>query len=145
MVQFSLISGLVIPVYIIVNILINIFLKTASETSRFTSPCNILFQVIAPLYLIPVLLKSSLTGGIWKWPANLVSCWWISQFLTKKGEKKFWDLLMIYTEHKTANQIFIDVYKFNDASFTVHCITIFPGIHMWYNTNGLVLKSSQFF
>ena len=52
---------------------------------------------------------------------------------------------MIYTEHKTANQIFIDVYKFNDAQFIVHCIPIFPGIHLWYNTNGLVLKSSQFF
>ena len=28
------------------------------------------------------------TSGIWKWPANLVSCWWISQFLQKKVKKK---------------------------------------------------------
>ena len=52
---------------------------------------------------------------------------------------------MIYTEHETDNQIFIVVYEFNDALFIVHCITIFPGIHLWYNTNDLVLESSQSF
>ena len=33
----------------------------------------------------------------------------------KKGGKKIRDLPMVYTEQETANQIFIDVYKFNDA------------------------------
>ena len=90
--------------YIIFNILINDILKTASETSRLTSSCNILFQIIAPLYLIPVLLRSSLTGGIWKWPAKLVSCWWISQFFTKKVKRIQGPALGV-TKYQLTNQL----------------------------------------
>ena len=61
---------------------------TASDTSVLTLLQSTAFHIMAPRNLMPVLPKSDVTAGMWKWSADLVSWLWYSLFLWNKDQKK---------------------------------------------------------
>ena len=61
---------------------------TASDTSVLTLLQSTAFHIMAPRNLMPVLPKSDVTAGMWKWSADLVSWLWYSLFLWNKDKKK---------------------------------------------------------
>ena len=75
---------------------------TASDTYVLTLLQSTAFHIMAPRNLMPVLPKSNVTAGMWKWSADLVSWLWYSLFLWNKDPKLSGTLALAYRNIKRA-------------------------------------------